>query len=186
MSGPEGLEVLFTAAQIERRVAELGRDISKSYGDAPLTVVGVLKGSVIFLADLVRQIESPLTYDFVQVASYGDRTVGQEPRLRIGAQTPLAGRNVLLVDDIADTGRTLQLVYELVRKEGPADLKVCVLLDKRGRRQVEMPVDFVGFAIPDRFVVGYGLDLAERWRNLPYLAAAVEPPEERPGAGRRL
>jgi hypoxanthine phosphoribosyltransferase len=171
MTDTEVGRVLFGAADIARRVAELGRDISSAYGATPITVVGVLKGAVFFLADLVRGVDTPLTYDFLQVSSYGSGTSADgPPELRLTTRTPLAGRHVLLVEDIVDTGRTLALVRAEILRHRPASLRLAVLLDKRARRQVAVPLDWVGFVIPDCFVVGYGLDHDQRWRNLPHLA----------------
>lgn len=169
-------KILLTQADIERRVMELGKEISLFYRAEPVTVVGVLKGAVFFLADLVRQIESPLTYDFFQAESYGlDTASSGIPRLTLTTKTPLGDRHVLLVEDIIDTGFTLKLVREAVLLEKPRSLRTCVLLDKKDRRQTDVPLDWVGFPIPNRFVVGYGLDYRERYRNLPYLAFLDEP-----------
>ena len=167
--------ILFTQHEIERRVTELSREISRTYRETPITAVGVLKGAVFFLADLVRQIESPLTYDFFHVSSYGGSTEPEgEPELRLTTRDPLTDRHVLLVEDIVDTGHTLRIVQEAIRAQKPASLRTVVLLDKRERRQVEVPLDWVGFGIPNRFVVGYGLDHDEKYRNLPFVGVLKE------------
>lgn len=162
--------VLLTAEQIAARVAELGRQITRDYAGQPVVVLGVLNGVVVFLADLLRHLDLPCEVDFVTLASYGDSTVSsgqiallREPRL------PLEGKRVLVVEDIVDTGRTLAWLVDWLR-ERAADVKVCCLLDKTSRREVPVRLDYVGFEIPDAFVVGYGLDFAQAYRNLPYVA----------------
>lgn len=169
------LEVLLTEAQIAQRVGELGARITSDYPnfEEPLLLVGVLKGAALFLADLVRTIERPVEFDFVALASYGaaTRTSG-EVRVLKDLEAAVAGKHVLIVEDILDTGLTLRFSYliESLRARRAASVKVCVLLDKPVRRQVEVPIDYRGFEIEDRFVVGYGMDYAERYRNLRYIA----------------
>jgi hypoxanthine phosphoribosyltransferase len=160
--------VLFTEAQIKRRVGELARELGKAYGEGEFTIVSIINGAVMFTADLMREIENPVRLDCIRISSYADRTksVGT-PQIVHSLTIDIAGRHVLLIDDILDTGKTITLVAGLVRKLGPASLRTCVLLDKQGRREVPFEADFVGFRIPDKFVVGYGLDFAERYRNLP-------------------
>lgn len=171
---PAGVEVLLTEEQIARRVGEIGAAITRDYPDRsqPLLLVGVLKGATLFLADLVRQIERPLEFDFVALASYGSvtRTSG-EVRVLKDLEAAVAGKHVLIVEDILDTGLTLRFSYliESLRARHAASVKVCVLLDKPSRRRVEVPVDYRGFEIEDKFVVGYGMDYAERYRNLRYI-----------------
>ncbi len=162
--------VLLTAEQIAARVAELGRQITRDYGGQPVVVLGVLNGVVVFLADLLRHLDLPCEVDFVTLASYGSSTVSsgeitlvREPRL------PLEGKRVLVVEDIVDTGRTLAWLVNWLR-ERAAEVRVCCLLDKASRREVPVRLDYVGFEIPDAFVVGYGLDFAQAYRNLPYVA----------------
>ena len=153
--------VLFTAPQIQVRVEELGRQIAADYAAAAadLTVVAVLNGSILFLADLIRHLPLPLRVDFVGAASYGDQTSSSGTLVRTKAiRLDLAGRDVLLVDDILDTGLTLHQLGEEIRRARPRSLRTCVLLDKPSRRQIPVSADYVGFAIPDAFVVGYGLD----------------------------
>ncbi|HZO89681.1 MAG TPA: hypoxanthine phosphoribosyltransferase [Chthonomonadaceae bacterium] len=168
------LEVLITEEQIARRVRELGAAIARDYPDPaqPLLLVGVLKGATLFLADLVRCIERPVEFDFVALASYGaaTRTSG-EVRILKDLEAPVAGRHVIIVEDILDTGLTLRFSYliESLRARHAASVKVCVLLDKPARRRVEVPVHYRGFEIEDKFVVGYGMDYAERYRNLRYI-----------------
>ena len=159
--------VLVTEAAIKRRLKKLGADISNAYGEEEITVVAIINGAILFTADLIRTITNPIRLDCVRISSYRDQTKSQgKPHLLHSLQLDVANRHVLLIDDILDTGKTLSVVVDLIRKQNPASVRTCVLLDKRGRREVEFEADFVGFEIPDRFVVGYGLDFAERYRNL--------------------
>jgi hypoxanthine phosphoribosyltransferase len=162
------LREVIPAAAIARRVAELGAEIEAALPAGPLTVVGVLRGAFVFTADLVRAMRRDLTVDFLGVRSYGDATVSSgvvEITSDLGA--PIAGRHVLLVEDIVDTGLTLRYLLDLLRARGPASLHVCALLAKPGNQSGPLPVDFVGFKAPDGFVVGYGLDGRQLYRNLP-------------------
>ena len=165
---PELERVLITESAIRRRVRSLGREIMTAYGDEPITVIAIINGAILFTADLLREIDNPVRLDCIRVSSYGSKTksVGA-PQVIASITLDIANRDVLLVDDILDTGKTLTLVAELIRQQNPASLRSCVLLDKRSRREVPFSADFVGFDIPDKFVVGYGLDFAERYRNLP-------------------
>ena len=176
---PEALErVLFTAAAIRERVAELGRQICIDYAPPAreLTVVAVLNGSILFLADLIRQLPLPLRVDFVGASSYGSGTASAGAvTLTRGIHLDLAGRDVLLIDDILDTGLTLHALGREIARAHPGSLRTCVLLDKPARRRVPIQADYVGFTIADAFVVGYGLDYQERYRNLPYIAV-LRPP----------
>jgi hypoxanthine phosphoribosyltransferase len=165
---PDLAEVLFTGAQIKRRIKTLAREIKSVYGDNEFTIVSLINGAVMFTADLMREIDNPVRLDCVRVSSYGTKTrsIGA-PQIIHSLTLDIQHRDVLLIDDILDTGKTLKLVSELVLDLEPASLRTCVLLDKKGRREVPIEADFVGFEIPDKFVVGYGLDFAERYRNLP-------------------
>jgi hypoxanthine phosphoribosyltransferase len=159
---------MFTEEQIKNRVRELGLELKKTYGEGEFTIVSIINGAVMFTADLMREIENPVRLDCVRISSYGNRTTSVgAPQVVHSLTIDIAGRHVLLIDDILDTGKTIMLVSGLVRKLNPASLRTCVLLDKIGRREVAFEADFVGFKIPDKFVVGYGLDFAERYRNLP-------------------
>jgi hypoxanthine phosphoribosyltransferase len=170
---PDIDRVLITASQIERRVGELGAQISRGYtGEAPL-LVGVLKGVVCFMADLLRHISLPVSMDFLGVSSYEGDSSGPLSILK-DLDLDISGRHVLLVEDIVDTGMTLNRVLEYLWARQPASLKVCCLLDKRARRLVDVPLDYFGFEIPDEFVVGYGLDYQQRYRNLPFIAILRE------------
>jgi hypoxanthine phosphoribosyltransferase len=173
VSGEPGLgEVLVTAEDLQRRVAELGEEISRDYAGRSLLLIGVLKGAVFFLSDLMRFIEIPVEVDFMAVASYGSATDSSGVvRILKDLDAAIEGRDVLIVEDIVDSGLTLQYLLRNLGSRNPRTLEVCALLTKPERRKVDLPTRYVGFEIPDRFVVGYGLDYAERHRNLPYVAA---------------
>ena len=161
-------EILVTEAQIGRRLKKLGREISETYGEEEITVIAIINGALLFTADLMRQVTCPIRIDCIRVSSYRNETRPvTEPEVFSSLTIDVENRNVLLIDDILDTGRTLLMVHRLIKTRNPASLRTCVLLDKKGRREVDCEADFVGFTIPDRFVVGYGLDFAERYRNLP-------------------
>lgn len=165
---PDLESILVTERQIRRRIKQLGAELKAHYGDGEITVVSIINGAILFTADLLRQIDNPVRLDCIRISSYRNDTKSSgAPQLLHSLTLDIARRHVLLIDDILDTGKTLHLVSSMIRQLKPASLKVCVLLDKKGRRQVDFEADFVGFTIPDRFVVGYGLDFAERYRNLP-------------------
>jgi hypoxanthine phosphoribosyltransferase len=169
---PEVGEVLVDAETLQRRVVQLGEQISRDYAGRSLLLVGVLKGAVFFLADLMRCIDIPVELDFMAVASYGSATDSSGVvRILKDLDVVIEGRDVLIVEDIVDSGLTLQYLLRNLGSRDPASLEVCALLTKPERRKVDLPTRYVGFEIPDRFVVGYGLDYAERHRNLPYVAA---------------
>jgi hypoxanthine phosphoribosyltransferase len=162
--------IVFDATTIQRRVNELAREITAAYPEGELLVIGTLKGSFIFLADLVRAIERPLQLDFVVATSYGAAKVsGGEVRLQYEPASPVAGRHILLVEDIIDSGRTLASLVDRLQSRGPKSLAICALLDKRIAPPLP-EVRYVGFAAPTKFLVGYGLDHAEDFRHLPYIA----------------
>ena len=162
--------VLFSEEAIRRRVAELGREISRDYAGKVPILVNILKGGFIFLADLVRAMDVPCEMDFMVVSSYEDRTESSGiVRILSDLGLNIEGRHVLVVEDIVDTGLTLEYLRELLLARNPASLRVVTLLDKHERRRVHVPIDYVGFRIPDEFVVGYGLDYAQQFRNLPYI-----------------
>jgi hypoxanthine phosphoribosyltransferase len=165
-------EVLVQKDELENRVKALGAEISRDYeGQNPL-LVGVLKGAVFFLSDLMRRIEVPCEVDFMAVASYGSATDSSGVvRILKDLDTAIEGRDVLIVEDIVDSGLTLQYLLRSLGARQPASLEVCALLVKPERRKVDLPIRYVGFEIPNRFAIGYGLDHAERYRNLPYVAA---------------
>jgi hypoxanthine phosphoribosyltransferase len=156
--------------EVRRRVAELAEEIGHDYRACQeLVCLGILKGSVFFLVDLVRALRIPVAIDFFQTASYGSATSPGEVLIKKDVDLSLRGRDVLLLEDIVDTGHTLNTILAMLRLRHPRSLRLCTLLDKPSRREVEVPIDYVGFSIDDQFVVGYGLDHAERWRNLPYV-----------------
>ena len=161
--------VLFSDRQIARRVRELAAEIEAEFQDRELVIVSLLNGTVMFLADLIRHLSLPLRLDFMGVSSYGAGTESGELVYTKELRLDVRGRDVLLVDDILDTGRTLHKVLAKLRALKPRRIKTCVLLDKVARRVEKVQADFVGFPIPDHFVVGYGLDYAERYRNLPFV-----------------
>jgi hypoxanthine phosphoribosyltransferase len=166
---------LISAEALARRVAELGREVTTSLPPGPLTVVGVLRGAFIFMADLVRAIPRELTCDFLGVRSYGDATVSSGVvEITSDLAAPIAGRHVLLVEDIADTGLTLRYLLDLLHARAPASVHTCVLLAKPTLREGPVKVDFVGFDAPEAFVIGYGLDAAQLHRNLPFVGV-MEP-----------
>jgi hypoxanthine phosphoribosyltransferase len=179
--GPDGggmsrsyvIDQLISAKAVAARVEELAREISTHFaGTDKLVVIGLLRGSFIFIADLVREIDLPVEVDFLEVSSYGDRTVSsREVRILKDLRGKIEGRDVLVVEDIIDTGHTLTRVLEILATRRPGRLEVCAMLDKPSRREVEVDARWIGFAIPDRFVVGYGIDYAQRNRNLPYIGA---------------
>ena len=167
--------VLITEQQIARRVISLAREIEKDFGGRDMVVVSLLSGTVMFLADLIRQLNLPLRLDFMSVSSYGNGTESGKLVFTKELRLDVRGRDVLLVDDILDTGKTLSQVIPKIRVLKPRRLKTCVLLDKSARRVEKIHADYVGFKIPDVFVVGYGLDFAEHYRNLPFVGV-LRPP----------
>ncbi|HPD16437.1 MAG TPA: hypoxanthine phosphoribosyltransferase [Planctomycetota bacterium] len=168
-------EVLFTADQIARRVAELAADIRRDGPDGPLTVLAILHGAAVFVNDLLRHLDGETTMELIEASSYGDGTMSSGRVVMNGFEPlDLKGRDVLIVDDIADTGRTLAAVRGAVEAAGPRSVRTCVLLDKPSRRRVEVAIDYCGFEVPDVFVVGYGLDHAGRYRDLPHIARLGE------------
>ena len=169
--------MLVESDALQQRVRELGAEISTDYADRDLILVCVLKGAVFFLADLMRAIEIPCEVDFMAVASYGSATDSSGVvRILKDLDTVIEGRDVLIVEDIVDSGLTLSYLMRNLRGRGPRSLEVCALLTKPDRRKVELPARYIGFEIADRFAIGYGLDHAERYRNLPYVASLVLPP----------
>jgi len=168
-------KILFSESQIAERVQKLAEEITSDYQDKNPLFVGVLTGSFIFYADLIRKLKFDCSADFIGVESYGASTsTSGVVKLRFETKTPLTGRDIIIVEDILDTGYTLQRVINLLLEQNPASIKICVLLDKEERRRVPIYADYVGFTIPDEFVVGYGLDFDEHWRNLPYISTVID------------
>lgn len=165
------LEALFSAEQIAARVRELGEQIARDYSGQELILIGILKGACLFLSDLMRRIDAPLSIEFMAVSSYGKalRSSG-EVRIVKDLDVSIEGKNVIVVEDIVDTGLTLSYLLENLRSRGAASVKLAALLDKPEPRKSHVPVDYIGFEVPNKFLVGYGLDAAERYRNLPFIA----------------
>lgn len=171
---------LFTSEEIQRKIQELGSRISKDYADKDLLVVGVLKGAIFFMSDLLRSLKISVRMDFMHCTSSSSKGKGGNPvQMLCDIKEDIKDKHVLLVEDIVDSGVTLQYLKQMLIDRGPASLKVCVLLDKAERRKVAIEADYAGFRIPNKYVVGYGLDYKDRYRNLPYIA--VLPLEEREG-----
>jgi hypoxanthine phosphoribosyltransferase len=163
-------EVLLSGDEVQARVAELGAQLAADYEGRDPVLVSVLKGSIIFLADLVRAMPIPLSIDLMEVSSYGSSTESSgQVRILKDLSTPIEGREVIVVEDIIDTGLTLNYLLRYLHDKGPASIRICCLLDKPARRLAPIEIDYRGFTIADRFVIGYGLDYAERYRNLPYI-----------------
>jgi hypoxanthine phosphoribosyltransferase len=163
-------EIVLTEEQIQERVAELGDEVSADYGDEPVLLIAVLRGAALFVADLSRQISSPVEIDFMAVSSYGSSTKSSGVvRIIKDLDETIEGRHVLVVEDILDTGLTLKYLLKNLASRQPASLEVCTLLSKVGKQRVPISCKYVGFEVPDEFVVGYGLDYAEKYRNLPYI-----------------
>lgn len=165
--------VLITEGALQARVTEMGAQISCDYAGQDLLLVCILRGGVVFLSDLMRHITVPCHLDFMSVSSYevGARSSNRSPRIMLDLREDIAGRNVLLVEDIVDSGYTFDHLLQMLRTREPASLKVCALLSKPERREVHVPIDYLGFEIPDEYVCGYGIDADELYRNLPYIAA---------------
>lgn len=168
-------EVLLTEEEIEERVSELAKEISEEYRGKDLLVVGILKGAVIFLSDLVKRLDFPVMLDFMAVSSYGKSSVSTgEVRILKDLDYSVEGKDILIVEDIIDTGLTLNYLKDILGKRGARSVKICTLLDKPERRTIGVSIDFMGFEIPDEFVVGYGLDYNEQYRNYPFVGALKE------------
>lgn len=170
------LEVLISSENIQERIRELGADIARDYADKNPLMIGVLKGACTFLSDLMRAADIPLAVEFMAISSYGAemRTSG-EVRILKDLDVAIEGRHILVVEDIVDTGLTLSYLLANLKSRGAASVKLAALLDKYERREKQVPIDYLGFKIPDKFVVGYGLDFAERYRNLPYIGVVKNP-----------
>jgi hypoxanthine phosphoribosyltransferase len=170
------LDVLIDRPTLDQRLDELGAQLTRDYAGKPLVVLGVLKGSIMFMADLTRRIDLPLSMDFLGVSSYGDKTVSSGVvRITSDLSKPIEGKHVLIAEDIVDTGLTMSFLLENLATRKPASVKVCTLLHKPARAKVEVPLDYVGFTIEDKFVVGYGLDYAEIYRNVPFVGVVRNP-----------
>jgi hypoxanthine phosphoribosyltransferase len=175
MNSQDNLQSLITRQEIETKVKGLAEELKRDYqGKNPL-LIGILKGSFIFMADLVRLLDFPLEVEFVRLSSYGgERTTAGELEVVQGIRTPIKGRDILVVEDIVDTGQSVSFLMDYLARKKPASLRLCALTDKPSRRKVEVTIDYLGFTVPDRFVVGYGLDFNEKYRNLPDICALRE------------
>ena len=164
------ISVLISEQELQQKVKELGAKITEDYKDKNLLLIGVLRGGVIFMSDLMRSIELPIEIDFMQVSSYGSGTVSSgNVKILKDTETSVEGRDVLIAEDILDTGTTLHSLVELIKKRGASSVKICTILNKPARRKVRLDAEYVGFNIPDKFVVGYGLDYDQKYRNLPFI-----------------
>lgn len=164
------ISVLYTEEEVNDRIREMGEQISRDYEGKSLHLVGILKGATFFACELAKRITVPVTLDFMSVSSYGDSTISSGiVKINKDLDEPIEGKDVLVVEDIVDTGNTLSYLLDNLQKRGSASVKLCTLLNKPDRRTKEVNVDYTGFVIPDRFVVGYGLDYAQKYRNLPYI-----------------
>ena len=179
------MEVLISAADIQRRVCAVGKEIARDHPNSTPLLVGVLNGCVMFVADLMKAIPIPHEIDFVSVSSYQNAAESSRaPRLLKDLEREIVGRDVILIEDIVDSGHTLAFLRDTLLARGPRRIRIATLLDKKERREREVPLDYVGFTVPDRFVVGYGLDYAERYRHLPYVAALTPAEIDAETAGR--
>ena len=164
-------KILITESELAKRIKELGEEITNDYqGKEDILIVGILKGSVIFLSDLIRSINLPAKMDFMTVSSYGNGAVSTGSiNIKKDLDTDIKGKHVIIAEDIIDSGITLSNLYKVLMEREPASLKICTLLDKKERREAEIDVDYIGFEIPNEFIIGYGLDYAENYRNLPFI-----------------
>ncbi|MCA1556659.1 MAG: hypoxanthine phosphoribosyltransferase [Acidobacteria bacterium] len=175
----DNLEPLFSAEQIQTRISELGAEIARDYAGRNPLLLGVLKGAVIFLSDLMRACDLRLGVEFMAISSYGEATRSSgEVKIVKDLDVPIEGRDILIVEDIVDTGLTLSYLMANLRSRGAHSVKLAALLNKQERRIRDVQIDYLGFTIPDAFVVGYGLDFAERYRNLPYIAVIKDPSKQ--------
>lgn len=165
-------EILLDKETVEKKIKLIAWQISQDYLGKELVLVCILKGAVFFLSELMKNISIPVVIDFVQAGSYGKQKISSgEIAFKKDIEADIRGKHVLIVEDIVDTGTTMDFILKMFKERGPKSIKVCALLDKVSRRQVEVPIDYRGFEVPDRFIVGYGLDFDEKYRNLPYIAA---------------
>ena len=177
MNDAEIIKALIPQDRLQERVSELGREISQAYEREDLAVVAILKGSFIFAADLLRALSVMPTIDFMSISSYAGEPGSGVVRITKDLEENIAGRHVILIEDIIDTGLTANYLLRVLRQRNPASLEICALLDKSARRIIDLPIAYRGFDIPDHFVVGYGMDYQQRYRNLPYIATLKRSPE---------
>lgn len=171
----ETIKVMISEEDVDKRIQELGKQISEAYAGKQMHLICVLKGGVFFMCELAKRITVPVSMDFMSVSSYGDGTSSSGVvKIAKDLDEPLEGKDVLVVEDIIDSGRTLSYLIEILKKRNPASIRLCTLLDKPERRVTDVKVDYVGFNIPDEFVVGYGLDYAQKYRNLPFIGVVEQ------------
>ena len=170
----EHINVMLSEEEINSRIAELGEQISRDYEDKEIFLICILKGASFFACELAKRITVPVNIDFMKVSSYGGGTVSSgQVSIKMDVSESIAGKDVLIVEDIIDSGNTLNLLPKILMERGPKSIRLCALLDKPDRREVDVKMNYVGFRIPDKFVVGYGLDYDQRYRNLPYIGEVV-------------
>ncbi|MDD6011158.1 MAG: hypoxanthine phosphoribosyltransferase [Lachnospiraceae bacterium] len=170
----EHINVMLSEEEINARIAELGEQISRDYEGKEIFLICILKGASFFACELAKRITVPVNIDFMKVSSYGGGTVSSgQVSIKMDVSESIAGKEVLIVEDIIDSGNTLNLLPKILMERGPKSIRLCALLDKPDRREVDVKMDYVGFRIPDKFVVGYGLDYDQRYRNLPYIGEVV-------------
>ncbi len=167
---PDCAEILIGKEELQKKVGELGKLLTEEYRGKDLIVLGLLKGSFVFMSDLVRAMDLDMDVEFMVVSSYGASTQSSgNIKINLDLKADLTGKHVLIVEDILDTGRTLYFIRDIIRLRGPESVKICTLLDKPARRKADITADYVGFTVEDKFIIGYGLDYAEKYRNLPYV-----------------
>ncbi len=171
------ITTMYSEEEVNKRIKELGEQISKDFAGKKLTMICILKGAAAFACELAKRIDIPVEMEYMRCSSYGNETESSGVvKIALDLDEPIREKNILVVEDIIDTGRTMSYLLEILRQRGPAELKLCSLLDKPDRRVADVDIDYTGFVIPDKFVVGYGLDYAQKYRNLPYIGV-VEPGE---------
>ena len=164
------IDVMYTEDEIDKRIAELGAQITRDYKGKEITMVCILKGAASFACELAKRIDLPMEMEYMRCSSYGNETESSGVvKIDLDLDHPIRGKHILVVEDIIDTGRTMSYLLDILKDRGPADVKLCSLLDKPDRRVVDVTIDYTGFVIPDEFIVGYGLDYAQKYRNLPYI-----------------
>ncbi len=171
---PDIDRIIFTQQEIERCTDRIARQINADYANEPVIVISVLKGSVLFFSDIVKKLTVPCEIDFIAISSYGNTASSGELRLKKDIDSDIRGKNVIIIEDILDTGKTLKSLCDLLKQRDPKTLKICVLLNKNVKKTCEISADYTGFEVDDAFVVGYGLDYAQKYRNLPYIGALKE------------
>ncbi len=164
------IEIMYSEEEINKRIAELGAQISREYQGKEITMICILKGAAAFTCELAKRIDLPVEMEYMRCSSYGNETESSGVvKIDLDLDRPIRGKNILIVEDIIDTGRTMNYLMDILHDRGPASVKLCALLDKPDRRVADVSIDYTGFVIPDEFVVGYGLDYAQKYRNLPYI-----------------